>query len=93
MGDAMMLDAMTFDGLACPIGHVPMHEYGTLGAKHEGISREAQDEWAVQSQCRYQAALQSGRFSEEIIRVTIPQRRGDPTIVDRDEHPRADTTI
>ena len=59
-----------------------------------GISREAQDELAVQSQQRAGAAQQAGRFDAEIVPVTIPGRRGKPdTVVDTDEHPRPDTTL
>lgn len=59
-----------------------------------GITREAQDELAVQSQQRAGAAQQAGRFDEEIVPVTIPGRRGKPdTVVDTDEHPRPDTTL
>jgi len=56
------------------------------------ISREDQDAFALESQRRAAAALASGRFKDEITPVTIPQRKGDPVIVDTDEHPRADTT-
>lgn len=59
-----------------------------------GISREAQDELAVQSQQRAGAAQRAGRFDAEIVPVTIPGRRGKPdTVVDTDEHPRPDTTL
>ncbi|WP_392424827.1 acetyl-CoA C-acetyltransferase [Barrientosiimonas humi] len=59
-----------------------------------GISREAQDQLAVQSQQRAGAAQQAGRFDAEIVPVTIPGRRGKPdTVVDTDEHPRPDTTL
>ncbi len=52
------------------------------------ISREAQDEFARNSQLKYQVAHEAGRFAEEIVPVTIPQRKGEPVIVDKDEHPR-----
>ncbi|AII09797.1 acetyl-CoA C-acetyltransferase [Rhodococcus opacus] len=57
------------------------------------ISREDQDALAVQSHQRAVAAQESGRFAEEIVGVTVPQRKSDPLVVDRDEHPRADTTV
>ncbi|WP_280421035.1 acetyl-CoA C-acetyltransferase [Nocardia carnea] len=57
------------------------------------ISRADQDALAVQSHRRAVAAQQSGRFAEEIVGVSVPQRRSDPVIVDTDEHPRADTTV
>ncbi len=55
------------------------------------ISREDQDAFAVRSQQRAAAAIASGRFAQEITPVTIPQRKGDPVVVDTDEHPRATT--
>lgn len=57
-----------------------------------GISREEQDALAVQSHARAVAAQESGRLAEEIIPVQVPQRRGEPVIVDRDEHPRPGTS-
>jgi acetyl-CoA C-acetyltransferase len=70
-----------------------MHEYGSAGAAESEISREAQDEWSLRSQQRYQAALSRGKFDDEIIPVIVPQRKGEPKSVDRDEQPRADTTL
>ncbi|HMT50731.1 acetyl-CoA C-acetyltransferase [Dietzia sp. UBA5065] len=58
-----------------------------------GITREEQDRLAAQSHQRAVAAQQSGVFAEEIVPVTVPQRRGDHVVVDTDEHPRADTTV
>lgn len=57
------------------------------------ITREAQDEFSVRSHQRAIAAIDSGRFKEEIVPVTIPQRKGDPKIVDTDERPRSDTSL
>ncbi|MFC0447719.1 acetyl-CoA C-acetyltransferase [Rhodococcus jostii] len=57
------------------------------------ISRQEQDELAVSSHQRAVAAIDSGKFAEEIVPVKVPVRKGDPQIVDRDEHPRADTTV
>ncbi|WP_395704427.1 acetyl-CoA C-acetyltransferase [Rhodococcus ruber] len=58
-----------------------------------GIGRREQDELAVESHRRAVAAIDSGVFAEEIVPVSVPQRRGDDRVVDRDEHPRADTTV
>jgi len=78
-----------------------MHEkYGTDGmpetaenvAEEFQVSRADQDKFALRSQQRAVAAIKSGRFGEEIVPVTIPQRKGDPLVVDRDEHPR-DTSL
>jgi len=62
-------------------------------AERYKISREEQDAFALESQRRAVAAIASGRFKDEIVPVVIPQRRGDPLVVDTDEHPRADTTL
>ncbi len=58
-----------------------------------GVSREDQDQFALRSQQRAADAMSSGRLKEEITQVEVPQRRGDPLLVDTDEHPRADSTI
>jgi len=58
-----------------------------------GISREDQDAFALRSQQRAEAGLTAGIFAAEIVPVTVPQRRGDPVVVDRDEHPRAGSTL
>lgn len=57
------------------------------------ITREEQDQFAYQSQMKAKAAIESGRFKDEIIPVPIPQRKGDPILMDTDEHPRPDTTL
>ncbi len=57
------------------------------------ITREEQDAFALASHRRAVAAIESGRFAEEIVAVTIPQRKGDPQLVDRDERPRKDTSL
>jgi 3-oxoadipyl-CoA thiolase len=57
------------------------------------ITREEQDRFAYESQMKAKAAIESGRFKDEIVPVTIPQRKGDPIVVDTDEHPRPDTTL
>ncbi|HSK52694.1 MAG TPA: acetyl-CoA C-acyltransferase [Clostridia bacterium] len=61
-------------------------------AERWGVSRERQDTFALESQQRAVAAIETGRFDEQIVPVEVPQRKGDPVIVSRDEHPRADTT-
>jgi acetyl-CoA acyltransferase len=62
-------------------------------AEQFGISRDDQDAFALRSQQRAESAIRSGVLAEEIVAVTVPQRRGDPVVVDRDEHPRAGSTI
>ena len=76
-----------------------MHHPYSMGETAENvaekyhISRDDQDAFALCSQQRAVAAQQAGRFASEIIPVTIPQKKGEPTIVALDEHPRADTTL
>ena len=62
-------------------------------AEQYGINRADQDAFAARSQARWAAAHEAGVFSDEITPVTIPQRKGEPVVVDTDEHPRPDTTI
>lgn len=70
-----------------------MPETGENVAQEFGVSRAAQDAFAVRSQDRAVAAQQSGRLAQEIVAVSIPQKKGDPVVVDTDEHPRAGTTL
>ncbi|HQZ13207.1 MAG TPA: 3-oxoadipyl-CoA thiolase [Devosia sp.] len=72
-------------------GTESMPQTGQNVADDYGVSREAQDAMAQASQAKAAAAQASGRLAKEIVPVTIPQRRGDPVVVDRDEHPRATT--
>lgn len=58
-----------------------------------GITREDQDAFAARSQARWAAASEAGRFADEIVPVSVPQKKGDPLVVDRDEHPRPGTTV
>ncbi len=62
-------------------------------AEKYGISREEQDRFAYSSHMKALAAMDSGLFAEEIVPVPIPQRKGDPVLFDKDEHPRRDTTL
>ncbi|NVD40088.1 3-oxoadipyl-CoA thiolase [Ensifer sp. HO-A22] len=68
-----------------------MPETGENVAEDFNVSREDQDAFAVRSQAKAAAAQASGRLAREIVAVTIPQRKGEPTIVEKDEHPRATT--
>src|SRR5512136_1768938 len=63
-----------------------------IAIEHPEITREMQDEFALTSQMRAKAAIESGRFRDEIVPVVIPQKKGEPLVVDTDEHPRFDTT-
>ncbi len=57
------------------------------------LSREEQDEFALNSQLKAEEAIKSGRFKDEIVPVEVPQRRGEPIVVDTDEHPRFGSTL
>ncbi len=61
-------------------------------AEEFGVSREAQDDFALESQRRTASAMEAGRFRDEILPVSVPRRKGDPVVVDTDEHPRPETT-
>ncbi|KQL46633.1 acetyl-CoA acetyltransferase [Brevibacillus choshinensis] len=93
MGDAIVRDLMMYDGLTCPFDQVPMAVHGSNVADEFGISREAQDQWALRSQQRASQAIEKGLFADEVVAVSIPQRKGDPLLVTKDEGPRSDTTI
>ncbi len=91
-GDVTMLDHMAHDGLFCAFDQVAM---GASTEKHNaryGVTREEQDAFAARSHQRAAAAIQEGRFADEIAPVTIPQRKGDPVVFDTDEGVRPDTT-
>ncbi|MBU8905641.1 thiolase family protein [Desertibacillus haloalkaliphilus] len=75
------------------IGDPPMGITAENLAQKYNISREEQDEFALRSQQRMAAAMEDQRFAEQIVPITIPQRKGDPVIFDQDEHPRPTTTL
>ncbi len=77
--------------MATQYGVESMPETGENVAEDYGISRVDQDAFALRSQAKAAAAQHNGRLGQEITAVTIPQRKGDPLVVDRDEHPRATT--
>ena len=71
---------------------IGLGETAEVVAEEFSVSREAQDAFAAESQRRAAAAAECDRFADEIVSVRIPQRRGDPVVIDADEHPRPDTT-
>ncbi|MEZ4414824.1 MAG: thiolase family protein [Gemmatimonadota bacterium] len=71
---------------------IGLGETAEVVAEEFGVTREAQDDFALESQRRAAEAMEAGRFQAEIVPVRIPQRRGDPLVVDVDEHPRPETT-
>jgi acetyl-CoA C-acetyltransferase len=88
MGDARTVDMMIKDGLWCAFGNYHMGITAENIAERFGITREMQDEFSLKSQKKARAAIESGRFKDEIVPVAVPQRKGDPKIFEVDEHPR-----
>jgi 3-oxoadipyl-CoA thiolase len=71
---------------------IGLGETAEVVAEEFGVTRGAQDAFAAESQQRAERAIAAGRFRDETVPVSVPQRKGDPIVADRDEHPRADTT-
>ena len=91
IGDQNVVDSMMFDGLTCAFDQCAM---GLATERYNAgrISRARQDEFSARSHQLAAAAIAAGRFAEEIVPVAVPQRKGDPRIVDTDEGVRAETT-
>jgi len=87
MGNGEMIDSMVTDGLWDPYGNKHMGKIGELCADECGIPRDRQDDFAAQSYRRAIAAQEAGKFEAEIAPVAVPQRRGEPVLVDSDEEP------
>ena len=87
-GPAQMVDGMQKDGLVDAYDHNAMGVAADHCAKEHNYSREEQDKFAIQSYNRSKKAWQEGKFSEEVVPVEVPQRKGDPVIVDEDEEYR-----
>jgi len=92
MGDWKMKDTMIVDGLWDAFNDYHMGTTAQNIADKWDFSREAQDEFAAGSQQKAEAALNDNRFADEVIPVSIPQRKGDPVVFEKDEFPRAGTT-
>jgi acetyl-CoA C-acetyltransferase len=92
MGDWTLKDTMIVDGLWDAFNDIHMGITAENIARRETISRDEQDRFAARSQQRAEAAQKAGRFREEIVPITIPQRKGEPVVVDTDEFPRHGTT-
>ena len=86
-GNVSLIDGLAKDGLTDVYDGKPMGNAAELCAKECGISREDQDAFAIESYKRSQAAWEKGLFAQEIVPVEIPQRKGDPVIVAKDEEP------
>ena len=93
LGHNTIVDSMIHDGLWDAYENYAMGNTGEIVAEKYRISRDRQDEHALNSHRKAVAAIRAGRFRDEIVPVPIPQRKGDPVLFDTDEGPRPDTTI
>ncbi len=93
LGHGQAVDAMIHDGLWDAYGDYHMGCTGEVVAEKYGISREEQDQYALGSHKKALAAQEAGRFSKEILPVDVPQRKADPIRFEKDESPRADTSL
>jgi acetyl-CoA C-acetyltransferase len=84
-GNIALLDGITKDGLLDVYTNVPMGNCAELCAKEHNITREDQDNFAIDSYTKAAAAWKAGKFSEEVVAVSVPQRKGDPIMVAEDE--------
>lgn len=92
MGDQTVVDSMLQDGLTCAFNNYHMGITAENLCDRYDISREEQDEFSARSQARATAAIEAGRFEDEIVPVEIPQRKGDPVIFKEDEYVKPGTT-
>ncbi len=92
-GDWTVIDSMAFDGLTCAFDQCAMGEATEGFNSRYGLTREDQDAFSARSHQRAAAAAQAGVFAEEIVPVSIPQRKGDPVLFDHDEGIRPETTV
>jgi acetyl-CoA C-acetyltransferase len=93
MGNGQVIDYMVADGLTDIFNNYHMGVTAENIVEKYGLTREEQDELAYNSQTRAEKAIKEGRFKEEIVPVEIPQRKGDPVVVDADEYPKFGTTM
>ena len=93
MGNFTLVDAMYRDGFTCSLCGMIMGETAEVLAREYGVTREASDAYALETQRRAAQAMAEGRFRAEIAPVTVTDPRGRTTVVEEDEHPRADTTL
>jgi acetyl-CoA C-acetyltransferase len=87
IGDGKLVDGMMYDGLWDPYNEFPMGKAGELCAREYGFGREAQDAFAAESYRRANHAIATGAFKAEIVPVPLPQKKGEPVLVDTDEEP------
>jgi acetyl-CoA C-acetyltransferase len=93
MGSFTLVDAMYRDGFTCSVSGMIMGETAEVLARQYGITRDESDAYAAETQRRAADAIAAGRFDAEMAPVTVTDARGRATIVTKDEHPRADTTV
>jgi len=93
LGNSPLIDAMYRDGYLCPLADMVMGETAELLADRYDISRQVQDEFALDSHRKAVAAWDSGAFAAEVVPVQVSDAKGKPVAVERDERPRADTTL
>jgi acetyl-CoA C-acetyltransferase len=93
LGHSELVDSMINDGLWCAFEQCHMGSAAELVADEYHVARGAQDEYAALSHKKAAAAADSGWFKDELLPISIPQRQGDPVVIDRDEPVRADTTV
>ena len=93
MGDMPLVDAMYRDGFFCPLSELVMGQTAEVLARQAGITREASDAFARESQRKAEAAVTAGRFADEIAPARGRDAKGQPVDLDRDEHPRPGTTL
>jgi acetyl-CoA C-acetyltransferase len=93
LGDQKVIDSMMYDGLFCAFDQCAMGAGTEKYAASAGLAREPQDEIAAKSHERAARAQKDGLFDDEIVKVEIPQRKGDPVIFDTDEGVRGETTL
>src|SRR5437762_5642772 len=92
MGNAEVVDSMINDGLWCAFEQCHMGNAGEVVAEHYHVGRAAQDDYAAKSHQKAARATDSGAFADEILPITIPQKKGEAIVVDRDEAVRPETT-
>ena len=93
MGNGTLVDSMVHDGLWCAFENYHMGNTGEVVAERYGVTREEQDEYALNSHRKAAAAVRAGKFKEEILPVEIPQKKGAPVLFDADETVREDTSL
>ena len=93
MGNGEIVDSMIKDGLTEAFSLVHMGMTAENIAEQWNISREEQDEFALQSQLKCETAQKAGKFADEIVKISIPQKKGEPIIFDKDEFPRQGATL